>query len=275
MTTPAPLEAAQPRAIGAARVASKLRDGASVLADLYEQGSAKIRLPSVRRGAALEAVALNTAGGITGGDRLSYAAEAGAGSWLTLATQTAERAYRARPGQIGRVETRLTAGPGATLEWLAQETILFDGCALERRIAVDMAPDATVLLVEPRVLGRAAMGETVRAARLRDSLDLRRGGRLVWADRLRLDGDVDRATSHLATLKGARAFATLVYAAPDAESRLDEARFHLGDGDAAASTFDGTLVARIVSSDGYELRRRLVAFLTAFRAAPPPRVWEM
>jgi urease accessory protein len=273
--TAAAAEAPQPRAIGAARVASKLRDGASVLADLYEQGSAKIRLPAIRRGAALEAVALNTAGGITGGDRLSYAAEAGPRSWLTLATQTAERAYRARPGQVGRVETRLTVGPGATMEWLAQETILFDGCALERRIAVDMAPDATFLLVEPRVLGRAAMGETVRAAHLREALDLRREGRLVWADRLRLDGDAECATSPLATMGGARAFATLVYVAPDAESRLDEARFLLGDGDAAASAFDGALVGRIVSSDGYDLRRRLMAFLTGFRRAAPPRVWEM
>jgi urease accessory protein len=258
-------------------VLSGLRPGELVVIEGSDRltDGAKVRLPAIRRGPALEAVVLNTAGGITGGDRLSYAAEAAAGSWLTLATQTAERAYRARPGQIGRVETRLTAGPGATLEWLAQETILFDGCALERRIAIDMAPDATLLFVEPRVLGRAAMGETVRAARLRDSLDLRRGGRLVWADRLRLDGDVERATCLTATLNGALAFATLVYAAPDAEMRLDEARFHLGDGDAAASAFGGTLVARIVSSDGYDLRRRLAAFLTGFRNAAPPRVWEM
>jgi urease accessory protein len=273
--TAAAAEAPQPRAIGAARVAAKLRDGVHALADLYEQGSAKIRLPAIRRGPALEAVVLNTAGGITGGDRLSYAAEARAGAWLTVATQTAERAYRAKAGQVGRVETRLTVGPGARLEWLAQETILFDGCALERRIAVDMAPDATLLLVEPRVLGRAAMGETVRSAHLGEALDLRRGGRLVWADRLRLDGDAERATSHAATLGGARAFATVIYAAPDAEARLDEARFHLGDGDAAASAFDGTMIGRIVSSDGYGLRRRLEAFLTGFRRAAAPRVWEM
>ncbi len=268
-------EAAQPRASGAARVAAKARDGASVLDALEERGCCKCRLPRVRRGAALEAVMLNTAGGITGGDRLSYAAEAGPGTWLTVASQTAERAYRVRGPEVGRVETRLRAGPGARLEWLAQETILFDGCALERRTVVDIAGDATLLLVEPRVLGRAAMGETVRAARLRDALDLRRDGRLIWADRLRLDGDAARATSSLATLGGALAFATLVYAATDAESRLSRARDLLGDGDAAASAFDGTLVARIVSPNGYDLRQRLAAFLAGFRDLPLPRVWEM
>jgi urease accessory protein len=256
-------------------VSSRLRDGASVLDELRERGAAKFRLPRLRRGEALEAVALNTAGGVTGGDRLAYAAEAGAGSRLTVATQTAERAYRARGAEVGRVETRLVAGPGATVEWLAQETILFDGCALDRRTTLDIAPDATILLVEPRVLGRAAMGETLRAGRLREATELRRGGRLVWADRLRLEGDIAAQAAQAATLRGARAFATLIYAAPDAEARLNEARFHLGDGDAGASAFDGTLIGRIVSPCGYELRERLTRFLTGFRRAAPPRVWEM
>jgi urease accessory protein len=264
----------QPRAEGHARVASKLRDGRSVLADLHERGSAKARLPRIHA-AGLEAVLLNTAGGVTGGDRFLYEGTAGPGARLVLANQTAERAYRAQPGEVGRIETRLTAGPGATLDWLAQETILFDRCALRRSLTVEMAEDAAVLIVEPVVLGRKAMGETVAQGFFADSQTIRRGGRLVYADRTRLAGPVAGIAAGPATLGGARAWASVVYVAPDAEDRLDEARDHLRGAEAGASAFDGLISARIVSPDGYDLRRRLVKFLRAFRRGPLPRVWEM
>ena len=264
----------QPRAQGRSRVTARLRDGRSVLGELYEQGSAKVRLPRAA-GPALEAVLLNTAGGLTGGDRFAVSAAAEAGARLTLASQTAERAYRAQPGEVARVENSLRLGPGATLEWLAQETILFDACALRRSLEIDMAEDARLLVVEPVVLGRAAMGETVRTADFADSLTLRRGGRLVFADRLRLSGDVAGATRGAAALGGARAFATLLYAAPDAESRLDALRALLPQGPAGASAFDGAISARILSPDGYDLRRTLLMVLRGFRELALPRVWEM
>jgi urease accessory protein len=264
----------QPRAEGRSRVSARLRDGRSVLGALYEQGSAKVRLPRVE-GPALHAVLLNTAGGLTGGDRFAVEAEVAAGARLVLATQTAERAYRAQPGETALVTNRLRLGPGATLEWLAQETILFDACALARSLEIDMAADARLLVVEPLVLGRAAMGETVRTAEFRDSVTLRREGRLVYADRLRLWGDVAATTRGAAAFGGARACATLIYAAPDAESRLDGLRALLPQGSAGASAFDGAISARILSPDGYDLRRTLMAALRGFRDLPLPRVWEM
>jgi urease accessory protein len=270
---PVAAEARQPRAVGHARVSAKLRDGRSVLGALYEHGSAKIRLPRTD-GPGLEAVLLNTAGGVTGGDRFRWEAEAGAGARLVLATQTAERAYRARPGETGRIEARLTVGPGATLEWLAQETILFDGCRLSRSITVEAAPDATLLYVEPLVVGREAMGETVREGAFRDSPRVWRDGRLVWADALRLDGAIAATLARPAALGGARACATVVYMAPDAADRLEEARARLSGAEAGASFFDGLISARIVSPDGQALRRTLSAFLRGFRGAPLPRVWE-
>ncbi len=264
----------QPRAEGRSRVSARLRDGRSVLGALEERGSAKIRLPRVES-PALEAVLLNTAGGLTGGDRFAVSAEAEAGARLVLASQTAERAYRAQPGEVARVDNRLSVGPGATLEWLAQETILFDCCALRRTLEIDMAADARLLVVEPLVLGREAMGETVRAADFTDSVTLRREGRLVYADRLRLAGDVVAATRGPAAFGGARACATLLYAAPDAESRLDGLRALLPQAAAGASAFDGAISARILSPDGYDLRRTLLAVLRGFRDLPLPRVWEM
>ena len=165
----APL-AAQPRAQGEAGAVM----GPKGLIGLRQQGSAKCFLP--RTHAEATAVFLNTAGGLTGGDRFAYAAEARAGARLTATTQAAERVYRAQPGETARVSGRVTLGAGARLDWLPQETILFDGGALDRRLEVDMAEDARLLAVEPLVLGRAAMGETVHEARFRDAWRLRRGG---------------------------------------------------------------------------------------------------
>ena len=266
--------AAQPRAIGSAGVAARRRGEASVVADLYESGSAKIRLPRTA-GPGLQAVTLNTAGGLTGGDHLRYAAEAREGSHLTLASQTAERAYRTQPGQVARLDVTLTVGPGATLEWLAQETILFDACALDRRIRVDMAPDATLLLVEPVVFGRVAMGERVLSGRFRDSQRLSRDGHLVYADETRIEGPVDRIVAAEAALGPNRAYATIIFSAPDAESRLSGLRALIDPGEGGASAFDGLISARIVSHNGYELRRRLMHVLREFRESAPPRVWEM
>ncbi|TVQ55798.1 MAG: urease accessory protein UreD [Rhodobacteraceae bacterium] len=264
----------QPRADGSARVVAKRAGGRTRLADLYERGSAKIRLPRVE-GDALHAVVLNTAGGVTGGDRFAYAAEAGPGARLTLATQTAERAYRAQPDETGRIAVSLSVGDGARLEWLAQETILFDRCALRRTIDVDMAEGATLLLVEPVVLGRQAMGETVQSGFFSDFQRIRRGGRLVYADATRLAGAVAAQAARPAALGPNRAWASIVYVAPDAEERLDEARSLIAGGEGGASAFDGLISARMVSSDGQELRRRLLRFLAGFRVDPPPRVWEM
>lgn len=264
----------QPRAEGEAGVAAALRDGRSRIADLHERGSAKFRTPRAFDHR-LDVVLLNTAGGVTGGDALSYSAEARRGSWITLATQTAERAYRAQPGETGRVSMRLRAGPGATLEWLAQETIFFDRCDFARTTEIDIAADSHLLVVEPRVFGREAMGETVKSGAIREDLRLRRDGKLIYADAFRVEGDISDALARPSALNGARAFASILYAAPDAESRLEEARARLPAADSGASAFDGLISARIVSPDGHALRRSLERFLREFRPEPLPRVWEM
>ncbi|MEM6439387.1 MAG: urease accessory protein UreD [Pseudomonadota bacterium] len=263
---------AQPRAQGEAGAVM----GARGLVGLRQQGSAKCFLP--RTHAEATAVFLNTAGGLTGGDRFDWFSEARPGARLSVTTQAAERVYRAQSGETARVTARLALGAGARLDWLPQETILFDGGALDRRLEIEMAEDAALLAVEPLVLGREAMGETVRAARFRDGWRLRRAGRLVWADGLRLVGEAAAIASARATFAGARAAATLVYAAPDAEARLEGLRAVLpGDGAArgAASAWDGLLCGRLLAADGFALRRALIPALEFLRGGGLPRVWTM
>ena len=257
------------RAHGEVALAVKQRGDATVLDRLRQAGSAKAHLP---RGIGCEAVLLNTAGGLTGGDRFAWRAEAAEGCDLTLTTQAAERVYRSAGG-AAEVEATLTLAAGARLDWLPQETILFDGGALRRSLTVEMAEDARLLAVEPLVLGRAAMGETVRGAFLRDAWRVRRGGQLVYADALRLCGDVQALTGLAAALGGARACATLLWVAPDAPDRLDAMREALGT-EGGASAWDGRLVARVIAADGAALRAVLLRAMAVLRPAPP-RAWTI
>lgn len=263
----------QPRAIGIARVSSRLRDARSVLADLHQSGSAKILFPRTFTDD-LHAVLLNTAGGITGGDRFSYAATATAGAALTVTTQACERGYRAQPGSTGTLHTDLSLGSAATLHWLPQETILFDGAALDRRLSVEMAADATLLAVEPIIFGRTAMGEVVHDLRLTDHWRVRRDGELVYADALRMIGDFNAIASRPGTLNGAGAMASVLLVSPTAESSLSALR-QLLPVDAGASLIrPGVLTARILAKDGFLLRRALIPILEYLRGAPLPQVWK-
>jgi len=264
------------RATGDCFVAVKRRGDASVLGGLRQAGCLKARFPRPIVPGWLDATTLNTSGGVVGGDRLASRFCVGAGARATIAAQAAERFYRALPGSAPSVvRTTLEIGSDASAEWLPQETILFDRCSLERRLVVDMAADAWLLGVEMLVFGRAAMGERVVSARLRDLIQVRRGGSLLLHDAIRLDGEVDRIMQRTAIAGGARAVATLVHVAPDAEARLDAVRA-AGDGvvDFGASAWNGMLIARILADDGAAARRAVVAALAVLRDGRPlPRVW--
>ncbi len=269
-----PAPAAQ-RAVGQVRLRARGGPGGVTrLADLRHAGSLRVVFPGGRR-APLQAVVVNTAGGITGGDRFEIAAEAAEGAALTLTTQACERAYRALDGQVGRLTTRLTAGPGARLDWLPQETILFDRAALARRLDVTLAADARFLMVEPLVFGRRAMGERVRALRLSDRVAIRRGGRPLWRDGIEIDGDAEALLDRPAVAGGGRAVATLLYTAPDAEAQAAALRPTLPDG-AAISLLPGDLLAlRAVAADGFALRRCLLPVLDRLTGGAVPTCWRL
>ncbi len=164
---------------------------------------------------------LNSSGGVAGGDALSTTVRVGDGARATVAAQAAERFYRALPDTPpARVRNRVEIGAGGGAEWLPQETILFDRCALDRRLDVSLASDAWFLGVETLVFGRAAMGEAVSHGFLRDTVRIRRDGVVVLHDAIRLEGAIADRLARVAVAHGARGIATILHAAPDAEQRL-------------------------------------------------------
>lgn len=265
------------RARGVGRVASYQRNGRTCLARLYQDGCGKIRLPRTHS-ASLEAVLINTAGGITGGDSLEWGADIAEGGHMVLTTQACERSYRST-GATAQVRTNLQIGRGAHLDWLPQETILFSGSKLARTLEIDLAEDATLTAVESVLLGRDAMGEDARDAALSDQWRIRRCGRLIHAEATRLDG-ADSERDALSLLDGCRGFATIVHlarTADNARSLLNRLRTVMPpQSPIAASAMGEKVVVRAQAESGLALRRLIVPILVELSGAGTlPRLWHL
>lgn len=244
---------------------------------LYQEGAAKIRMPKTT-GDPLEAVLINTAGGLTGGDRLDWEVVVGAGASAAVTTQACEKIYRASSG-TAEVRCRLTVAAGGRLGWLPQETIVYDNSAFRRAIEVDLAPEAEALILEATLFGRQATGETVRCAHFSDRWRVRYAGRLVHAEDFLAGPEIDEQLSWPAALGGGRAVATMLWCAADAGSKLDAARSIIGEAGGASAWHigaTGKLLARLVAGDGHTLRERLIPLVELLNGrAGLPKVWTL
>lgn len=241
----------------------------TALRTLRQSGCLKARFPRPH-GPGLEAVLINVSGGVADGDVLGLDFDAGAGSSLTISTPGAERVYGAMDGApAARIDMRATIGCGGRLDYLPQETLLFDGAALDRSLTIEMHERGSFLGVESLIFGRALSGEVVARLRVRDGVSVRRAGRLIHRDIVRLQGDVGGVLA----ASGGRAVATILYVAPDAEARLATVRDAMEGFDGGASAWDGLLLARLVAGDGQGLRRGVVAALSVLREDALPRLW--
>lgn len=241
MSSAAAQSHAKPAVDGAAELAFAWRDGASRLAHLYQHDPLRVLFPLPPAGEPPEAALVTTSGGLVGGDRLTVTVAARENAACTVVAQAAEKVYRSL-GAEAAVSVRLSAAPGAWLEWLPQETILFDGARLRRATLIERAPGSCVLAGEMLVLGRTARGERFRTGFLRDAWEVRRDGRLLWADALHVD-DPAAVAGRPACLAGATALATLVLSADHAADHLAAARALLDEG-GAATVVGGQLVLR-------------------------------
>ena len=257
------------RARGRVRLGFQANARGTYAADLSESGGFRVKFP---KGAVCEAIVVNTAGGMTGGDALDLDVTVGKGARVAIATQSAEKIYRS-DGAATAIAARLRLESAANLVWAPQETILFNGARLTRALHVDMSEDATLLAAETVVFGRSAMGETLTSAVFADRWRVRRGGRLIFADDARLAGDIAAALARPAVGRGAKAAATLLYVSPDAADRLEDVRALASPCDWGAGAWGGMLCARFVGDDAAAVRAAVGAALTLLSGRAPPRVW--
>lgn len=265
------------RAAGLAQMGCARAEGRTRLRRLYQEGSAKIRLPAVSSGP-LEAVLINTAGGLTGGDRLGWEVDVGADASATITTQACEKVYRAASDHA-EVRVRLTVGENGWIAWLPQETIVFDRAAFARTLDVELAAGAEALVLEATVFGRLAMGERCAQGTFRDRWRIRQDGFPVHAEDFRIGPDIAAMLARPAIAGGAIAVATLLLVSPRAEALLDPVREIIGDqGGASAWSVrrSGKLLARLYAEDGYQLRQRLVPLVGLLNGrAGLPKLWSL
>ena len=260
------------RAVGGIALAVRASGGVKRRSRVREDGALRVRCPGPASGE-LEAVIVNTAGGVAGGDRYTLGVTVEPRARLVVTTAAAEKVYRTLAPEA-TIDEKLNVAAQASLAWLPQETILFDRARLKRAIDVDLAEDARLVLAEAIVFGRSGMGEAVHDSFLFDRWRLRRAGQLIHAEALRLDGVVASRLAQPAVANGGVAVATMLVV-PGDEGTAASVRA-LGDhfrGEVGVSAWNGLAVARLCAADGEALRHDLVAVLTAVRGAPLPRLW--
>lgn len=260
------------RAAGRIALSVNHAAGATRPARVHEAGMLRVRFPNGERRDTLEAVIVNTAGGLAGGDRAAIEMKAAAQTRVTVTTAAAEKVYRSLGPQT-QIAVRLDVGAGAALAWLPQETILFDRMRLRRTIDVALAGDAKLLIAEPVVFGRSAMGESVRSGSFFDRWRVRLDGALVFADGVRLDGEIAERLAQRAVAGAGVAIATLLKIPGDDDAvgalRAFESAF---SGEVGVSSWNGAMVARLVAPSSAALRHDLIRILAAL-GTPLPRLW--
>ena len=267
------------RASGESRVAFDLRDGRTRLGDLYQRDPCRVLFPQSEPGEPPQAVHLTTSGGVTDGDSLRMAIEVGPGAAAVATTQAAEKIYRAaKGGGHCAIDVAVRVAEGAALEWLPQETIVFEGARLKRRTVAEVEPGGSLLACEMVVLGRAASGETFTKGLLLNSWSVRRTSRLAWTDTLRVEGQTPAG----AGFGMANALATVIGVWDVPQPHFEKARALLeaaapqtaADVRAGVTLVNGVMVARLLG-EATAVRHAAIRFLTEFRGRRLPRVWHV
>lgn len=259
------------RAAGRVELVAAADGGKTRRRHVAEDGCLRVRFPNAD-GGDLEAVIVNTSGGVAGGDRHVLDVSVNENARLVVTTATAEKIYRSL-GPDAAIDVRLKVAAGGRLCWLPQEMILFDRSCITRRIDVELAGDAVVTLAEMVVFGRSAMGERVDQGSFVDHWRVRRDGRLLFAETVRLDGSIAEKLAEPAVAAGGAAIATIL-TVPGDDTMAENVRA-LKDsfaGRVGISAWNGFALVRLCAQDGASARSDLMAVLTALRA-PLPRLW--
>lgn len=266
------------RSRGSARLTIKSSLGKSRIENLFQDGCARIRIPKTHTGDALEAVMINTAGGMTGGDHIDWHFETGDNTNAVITTQACERIYKSTGGNA-RTDVKIKLNNGSSFAWLPQETILFDQSQFKRDISVDMAASSKLLFVESVVFGRAMMDETVEEGSIQDRWQFCCDGQLFHAEHFKLSDPINEQLKRVSIANDHIAMATLVLVSPTAEAKLAQARDLIGEC-GGASYFEiaktGKLLARVLGKDSYELRKTLIPLIALLNdGATLPKCWSL
>jgi urease accessory protein len=269
------------RADGSGRVVLGGSANGPRIVDVFQRSPIRIIFPRTGVNAVDEAVLINTAGGIAGGDRLEYAVTALTNGSITVTSQAAEKVYGAL-SEPARVTTKLKACEAAKLAWLPQETIVFNSARLSRETEIELSSGAELLALEWLVLGRAAHGEEMVGGHITDSWRVKKDGRLIWADSFRASDKVFPQLHRKALLSNYKAIGTLIYFGPCLDVRLGFLRDIVPSLKCccAVTSAGGLIIVRFAAKAASDLKLALHSFLQQFsRELGPspfrvPKMWS-
>ena len=259
-------------------------NGATRLKELYQSDPLRIFFPNTPDQDILQAALVNVSGGLVGGDKISADIQLGKNTKAVIAAQSAEKVYRSS-GEDTRMEIKIKVGPGSWLEFLPQETILFQGSRLRRQIDISIEGDGSLVAGEILIFGRRGYGEYFESGLIHESWEIERDGRLLWADTLHMEKNIASTINHPACFDGAVAMATVIYAGPNAKDNLLVIQNLLiaTDSDVLSSVtcINGVMIIRWLGSNALDVRNDFGAFWCAFRSKIAdlpeklPRLWNM
>ena len=259
-----------PRAKGALHLTA---GGQSKIKNLFQQGSSRALFP--RRANGLECIMINTSGGLTGGDKFSNSIICEDHSHLTISTQGCERIYKSGDGTAAVVENKVIVKNASRVNWLPQETIIFDQGRINRQLKVELSSEAEALIVEPVIFGRLAMGETNISGHFEDKIEIHIDGKITFLDKTQLTGDISKTLKRPAVLNGSSATAVLIFKSKTAKSFLNFLREQSNAQSGVSLISPGFLVARLIASTGYELRQMLVPIINKMTDENLPKTWRL
>ena len=148
---------------------------------LDQTSPCRVLFPRPEEADVFEAAIVTTTGGLAGGDRIAMSIAATEEARVGVTTQAAEKVYRSL-GDWTDLSVDISVDSGAALEWMPQETILFNASRFRRRTTIDLRDGASFVGGEMTIYGRTAHGEADPLIDLFDSWRLRKDGRLAWAE---------------------------------------------------------------------------------------------
>ena len=259
-------------------------NGKTRLNELYQSDPLRILFPNIPDKDILQAALVNISGGLVGGDKISVDMQIGRNAKALIASQSAEKVYRSS-GADTEMEIKITVKPGSWLEFLPQETILFQGSRLRRQIKVSIEGDGSLVAGEILVFGRRGHGEYFKNGLIHESWEIERDGRLLWADTLHMDKNIASTINHPACFDGAVGMATLIYNGPNATDNLAVIQNLLADSNrdilSSVTCINGVMIIRWIGKNALDLRNDFGSFWSAFRnkiadlPAKLPRLWNM
>lgn len=273
------------RSVGVAKIAFKTRDHKTVLDDLYQQGSAKLRFARPEPNRLTEAVLINTSGGMTGGDTFTVNAKWGENTTAIITTQAAERHYKSL-GDVAVIDNQLEVAHNATALWLPQESIMFNGAAYQRNTTINLTKTSSLLAIESSLFGRQAMGETVTSGQVTEKWQIHRDNKLIFADAFGLNNNIAAQLEKPAIAAGNTAISTIIYIGDDLEATRDQINTLIEQQNTIgrATIFNDILLIRLFATTGKNLRQTIIKILnkTLVKLTKSqdtenllPRVWMM